>query len=249
MHTTRDEIWFEADELKLRYVLLNLFHEDWDYGATENAYYGFDFLDGALLSLLTKNVSKILFRFGIVMDDPTLVSLELTLAIMHYRVLKGHPFPDYLPLPDGSSPESAATQALFELVEAHTRYIYPMPERARIREMIATGRFVPAEGLNDPAALTIKQTAICYLAEIDRVFGVDFSADSTLLCVLERFLRQLLAGNSIFSQHQNIRAIKETLAAEYEFAYLFQRYAQDFMHRYLSEIELSSLWNDFKSVS
>ena len=169
LHTTRDEIWFEADELKLRYVLLNLFHEDWDYGTTENAYYGFDFLDGALLSLLTKNVSKILFRFGIVMDDPTLVSLELTLAIMHYRVLKGHPFPDYLPLPDGSSPESAATQALFELVEAHTRYIYPMPERARIREMIATGRFVPAEGLNDPAALTIKQTAICYLAEIEIV--------------------------------------------------------------------------------
>lgn len=243
---TRSSISFERDELKLRSVLLKLFHEEWDYNAKGNAYFGYHFLDEGLLTLLGEKTSQILFQCGILMDDPTLVALELTLAIMHYRNRLGHPFPECLPLPETETAVGRATRELFDLVENHTQCSYPSSERARIHQFISTASFSAPEwcmaGGEDTAipSVTLK-TASRYLSGIRESFGVDFSGDTDFFHTLVLFLRQLLMGNSIFSQFHHSRAIRETLAVEYELAWLFQDYAAGYIGRLLSEIELSNL--------
>lgn len=245
LRLTRNTISFERDELKIRSVLLKLFHEEWDYNAKGNAYFGYHFLDEELLALLSENTPKILFQYGVLMDDPTLVALELTLAIMHYRNRLGHPFPECLPLPETETMAGRATRALFDLVEAHTHCAYPEAERARIYQFISTASFsapewhtAGGEAFKIPSVTL--ETASRYLSSLRENFGVDFSGDADFFHTLALFLRQLLEGNSIFSQFHNSRAIRETLAVEYELAWLFQNYAVGYIGRHLSEIELSN---------
>lgn len=246
LRLTHNTISFEQDELKIRSVLLKLFHEEWDYNAKGNAYFSYHFLDEDLLALLSEMTPKILFRYGILMDDPTLVALDLTIAIMHYRNRLGHPFPEYLPLPRTETMAGGATRELFELVEAHTHCAYPSPERARIYQFISTASLsAPERHMTDGEASPIPsvtlETASRYLSGIRDIFGVDFSMDTDFFHTLALFLRQLLEGNSIFAQFHNARAIRETLAVEYELAWLFQNYAAGYIGRRLSEIELSNL--------
>ena len=246
LRLTQSTISFERDELKLRSVLLKLFHEEWDYNTKGNAYFGYHFLDEGLLILLGEKTSKILFQHGILMDDPTLVALELTLAIMHYRNSLGHPFPEYLPLPETETIAGKATRELFDLIENHTHCIYPSSERARICQFISSASFSAPEwrmdgGADSPVPSVTLETASRYLLGIRESFGVDFSKDTDFYHTLTLFLRQLLMGNSIFSQFHHSRAIRETLTVEYELAWLFQDYATGYIGRHLSEIELNNL--------
>ena len=143
----RDEIAFDQDEYKRRLILLNLFHEDWDYNSEGNAYYGLHFLDKDLLSLLTKYTSAILSLYKIRMDDPTLVALELSLAIMHYRYTEGHQYPEELTVTGGSVTVRSAVDELFRLIEAETGVAYPQSEKDRICEFISNTQITREESV------------------------------------------------------------------------------------------------------
>lgn len=242
-----DEVSFEQDELKIRSLLLILFHEDWDYNSGGNAFYGFHILDSDLLGLLMENTSRILARLGIRMDDPTLIALELTIAIMHYRYSSGHPYPDTLPSPDAGSPSGIAVRNLFDLIEKQTGISYPLSEKARIDEFIRTAHlspFIPtSQDIPHSGGATpgLQNEVFSFLGKISQTFGLDFTKDEEFIGVLGMFLSELHAGNSIFARHRDLSVVKGFLTAEYELAYLYQDPAPEFLDRYLTEQELCNM--------
>ena len=242
----KDEIWFEQDELKIRSVLLNLFHEDWDYDTSGNAYYAFHLLDEELLSVLMHETPSQLYRFGIRMDDPTLIALELTLTIMHYRCRSGHYFPEGQSCAGRDARAWQATGALFNLIEDETGSRYPLSEKNRIAEFI-TNAYVGSDPwqISDDQSLKeaplMQEEVFRYLEMIRATFHVDLSQDTEFVHVLTLFLQQLSAGYTIFSQHENLQSIKELLSAEYELAYFFQHLAPELLHRRLTDGEICNL--------
>lgn len=87
----KDNISFEKNEKKRRAVLNQLFHEDWNYNTSGNTYYGYNFLNKDILDYIMDEVPLHLSRYKIAMEDPSLVSLNLSIAIMYHRVVSGHP--------------------------------------------------------------------------------------------------------------------------------------------------------------
>ena len=241
-----DEIWFDQDEYMIRFVLLNLFHEDWDYAAQNNALYGADFLDRNLMKSLISETTGTLFRYGIKMDDATLAALQLLLGIMHDRVINGHIFPEGLPLPDINTEIGKAVVDLFEMIKKQTGVEYPESEMARINQFIMETRILEDRWIDedgDPDAFSdeVRKEVRGYLEDINNVFKVDFSDDKEFTHVLCVYFSQIATGNSMFAHYQDPLKIKNTLTAEFELAYLYQRRAISFMERYLSDSELCTL--------
>ena len=84
---------------KRRAVLNQLFYEDWNYNTSGNTYYGYNFLNKDILDYIMDEVPLHLSRYKIAMEDPSLVSLNLSIAIMYHRVVSGHPLPSTPPIP------------------------------------------------------------------------------------------------------------------------------------------------------
>ena len=238
-----DEFRFEQDELKIRSVLLHLFHEDWDYTENRNAFFGYQFIDKELLELLVKKTPAVLYHFGVCMEDTSLTALILTIAIMHHRFTNNHVFPGKLLFSDMNTPVYEVVQHLFALLEDKTGIQYPDAEKARIYQFIDNTRLpgdIPNKE-NEEISGEVLQEAGRYLEEIRNVFGVDFSKDSEFVYSLRLFFQKLWKNSLIFYQHQDLLEIKRTLTAEYELAWLFQRFAPNFIDRFLCENELSNL--------
>jgi len=241
-----DSISLEQNEFKIRLLLLNLFHHDWDYDSDINAYYNHDFLDGDLLNIIMTKTPAILINHGLQLDDPTLKALELSLAIMHKRYCDNHILPDVLPPYNPKSNTGFIVQELFEIIENHTDICYVESEKNRIAQFISNVSLAPqkwsiADDSNQLISpFTIKETHK-YLDFINEFYYVDFSKDKEFVGILQIFLQQLLSGHTTFQQFQSSYSPKETLTAEYELAWLFQYLSVDYMNRYLQESELSSL--------
>ena len=240
-----DEIMFGQNENRIRLVLLSLFHEDWDYLSDGGLYYGFHFLDEDLLHVLSQETVRILFRQGIVLDDPTLSALNLTLAIMHHRYVSGHPYPGTYDLSEYSPLVLDTCSELFDLVGKTTGCLYPPSERKPICKFLSNVMLQSEDwDLSGKSRFSeneiIREVITRYLDKIRSVFRVDFSKDAEFVQTLSVFLHQLGAGSSLFSHFQT-SAIKENLSAEYELAFLAQTIAPDYLDRYLNEDELCSL--------
>jgi len=241
-----DEVSFEQNEEKIRSVLLNMFHEDWDYTAQNNAFYKADFLNRDLMKILISETTGTLFRYGIKMDDATLTALQLLLGIMHERVINGHIYPEGLPLPDAGTNTGKAVMELFELIQRQTGVVYPESELARINQFINDTRMHDERWINDenhlePFPLYVTDEVNKYLANIERIFRVDFSPDKEFVNVLQVFFMQLAKGNTLFSHYQDPFIIKNTLFAEFELACLYQQQSVEYVGRHLSDSELCTL--------
>ena len=81
----RNFLTFEENEQKRRSVLNRLFHEDWNYNHNWNTYYGYTFLNKDVLDYIMDEVPLHLDKYGISMEDPSLVSLNLAAAINRYN--------------------------------------------------------------------------------------------------------------------------------------------------------------------
>ena len=241
-----DEVSFEQDEEKIRAVLLNLFHEDWDYAAQKNAFYIGSFLNLDLMKVLISETTGTLFRYGIKMDDATLTALQLLLGIMHYRVIHGHIFPEGLPLPDVSGNVGKAVVELFDLMQKQTNMTYPSSEQARINQFISETQMPEENWLREGEQTiqfpeSVNEEVAKYFAEIRNVFQVDFSVDWEFDQVLRIFFLQLAKGHTMFSHYQDPIVIKNLLPVEMELAYLYQRHAMSYIGRYLSDSETCTL--------
>ena len=241
-----DEVILEQDEEKIRSVLLNMFHEDWDYTVQKNAFYSGSFFDLDLMKVLISETTGTLFRYGIKMDDATLTALQLLLGIMHERVIHGHIFPEGLPLPDTSSNIGKAVADVFDLMQKQTEVEYPPSEQARINQFITETQMPDTHWINDGENIeafpaSVHDEVSKYFEQIRDVFQVDFSVDREFNQVLHVFFLQLAKGNTMFSHYQDPLVIKNTLFAEMELAFLYQRQAISYMGRYLSDSETSTL--------
>lgn len=244
--TKGDLVSIEQDEPKIRALILSLFHEDWDYNTSKNAYYGHYFLDGRLMRIVLSNVPKILSNYQIRLDDSTLVAFELSLVIMHHRYKTGHCFPESSHHMTLNSTAGHATTDIFQLIEDYAKVKYPASEKDRIWNFLSNVSLSPQEW-NEPLNPDIRispfarNEAIKYLRHINEIFKVDFSKDAEFVAILQIFLQQLLAGNTAFNQKHNYHSTKEHLTAEYELAWQFQTFAQEYLHRFLYETEIDSL--------
>lgn len=241
-----DEVYIEQDEPKIRALILSLFHEDWDYNNSNNAYYGNHFLDGRLMRHVLSNVPVILSNYQIHLDDTTLVAFELTLVIMHHRFKANHPYPESKHHMTINSNAGHATTDIFQLIEDYTGMQYPQAEKDRIWQFLSNVSLTPQEW-NDPLNPNIRISPFVieetkkYLTHIKDYFQVDFSKDIEFVAILQIFLQQLLVGNTAFNQKHKYHSTKEYLTAEYELAWQFQTLAPEYLHRFLYETELNSL--------
>ncbi len=258
-----DSFSFEQDEKKRRSILNRLFREDWNYQTRNNAYYGYHFLDANLLNEIMDELPLHLVRHGIFMEDPSLVSLNLAIAIMYHRVTSGHPLPEE-ELPERKNPAvSQATDELFLALEEKLHCSFAPQEREDIYERILSGCL--PESMYRKAACGENETQSCpksrkeeaavnetpasfppltqeladaYLKKIKGTFGLDFRSDEDFTLTLLSYLQYLQIPGRIFNAQGNHDIDKEQLLTEYEIADLFQDLALAYLGSYVTETEL-----------
>ncbi|MDD3794630.1 MAG: HTH domain-containing protein [Lachnospiraceae bacterium] len=243
---SKNEISFEQDERKLRSILLDQFHKGWDYNSSGNAYYGFHFLDENLMQFLSTMIPDLLQRYHIYMEDPTLVALELSLAILYYRSQAGHPLSPRTSFSKTETNVYFACSELFSRLEAYCKCAFLPAEKDEIHYFISNMHVPDCNSVNKKNASSYfgpvtLETTDKYLKKIADTFGVDFSEDDDFYQTLLLYLRELQTGKCIFTHQQNLPAIKENILGECEFAYLFQEFSMNYMGRTLTEIELTNL--------
>ena len=241
---SKNDISFEQDERKIRELLLQLFHTGWDYNSQANAYYGYQFLDGEVMRLILDEVPVLLRKYRIRMEDPGVIALELSLAIMYLRCSTGHTLP-----PDDRTPDffpsssRRMTRDLFLFLEEELGCSFPLTEEVNICRSIAAASLpdtslVPRAAAPEYFGPGIIRTGDRYLEKISELFGLDFSSDDDFYITLMFYLRTLQTRETIFNTQGNINTAKESLSSELEIAWLFQEIASESLDRLLSETEL-----------
>lgn len=246
LNYSKDFLSFERDEFKIRRLLLLLFHNDWNYQTRGNAYYGYNFLDQENLSYIMKSLPVHLKQYNIVLDDPTLVALNLEIAIMYHRILDGHYLPPQPEIKITDQKAFAVTEDLFLVLEEHFECSFPASERFQIYRQISSSSIVALEDLDsknpknffEPDTIEI---AHVYLQEIKKRFSIDFSGDDDFYITLLLFIRDLKIDDRFYNAQKNTDSIHEQLLDEVEIAYLFQDVALRYLGRYITRSELQYL--------
>lgn len=239
----KEYLSFEADEKKRRDVLNQLFHEDWNYNARNNAYYGYHFLNRDVLEYIMEEIPVHLGRHQVLMEDPSLVALNLSVAIMYHRVRSGHSLPSSVPVTRENPAASGAVDDLFAVLEEQFACPFTQEERDDIYLRVASA-CLPDASVTDPAnaashfdAVTLK-LADAYLLRIREVFGIDLSLDADFCTTLRFYMQYLQVPGRIFNEQGNYDIVKGNLLTEYELAYLIQDLAPAYLGSYISETEL-----------
>ena len=190
----RNFLTFEENEQKRRSVLNRLFHEDWNYNHNWNTYYGYTFLNKDVLDYIMDEVPLHLDKYGISMEDPSLVSLNLAAAIMYHRVLSGHQLPPASPVLRPDTPASLASDSLADALEGQFHCSFSREERDDLYQRIASGHL---PDVSDITPLNISQhfgpvtiqLAKAYIDRIQDVFHLDFSEDEDFYITLLSYIQ------------------------------------------------------------
>lgn len=239
----RNFLTFENNERKRRSVLNRLFHEDWNYNHNWNTYYGYTFLNKDVLDYIMDEVPLHLDKYGISMEDPSLVSLNLATAIMYHRVLSGHQLPPASPVLRPDTPASLAADSLMDALEGQFHCSFSREERDDLYQRIASGHLPEVSGIT-PANVTQHfgpvtiQLANAYTNRIQDVFHLDFSEDEDFYITLLSYIQFIQAPTHILNTQGNKDLEKRILSVEFEIAYLFQDLAQQYLGYYLNQNEL-----------
>lgn len=242
----KNELYLEKDEKKTRELLVRLFHEDWNYNKKGSAYYGYNFLNEHILDFVMEQIPVLLHKHRIRMEEPTLIYLDLTVAIMCQRVHSGHTLSELPVKPREDQEAWRACLDLFDLLERQYECTFPEAEKDFIYERIASGRMLDVFRINpqtlpehiDPRT---RQIAGRYLEKIRSVFGIDFFDDDDFYITLCLSIRDLRNESYIYNEQENPVLAKENLLTEYEIAILFQSLAEEYLGHGLSEIQLIHL--------
>ncbi len=243
LHRSGDNIWFHPDEAKIRLLLNHLFLEDWNYNRSENAYYDHSFLNRNIMEYVTGMVSHVLYQFGISMEDSSLVSLNLAITIMYYRVTSGHYLPEDLSISWEDSQSANAARCIFDTLENKWNCTFRPEEQNHIYQRIMSGR------ISDVTALSFETAPVCfdpsilafadeYLTKITTTFGIDFSSNEDFYITLLMFLKHLSMPAAVFQLQGNQTILKKTLLIEYEISYLIEELSLKYLGHYLSQTEL-----------
>lgn len=243
LNHTGDTWEFEHDESKRRAILNRLFQSDWDYNATGNAYYSYQFLDAEIMNLIMQITARHLYNYHFQIEDANLVALNLALAIMYYRMLSGHVLNESSLLSDKNDTISSLCQDIFESMEEAFSCVFPPSEKDAIYQHLCSSYLLNAEELTFDTIsshfepLIIEMTD-CYLEQINTSFHIDFSTDEDFYITLIQFLRYLKMPGHILNAQGNANLLRRNLLVESEIAYLIQPIALKYLGYYLDETEL-----------
>lgn len=184
-----------------------------------------------------------LSRYKIAMEDPSLVSLNLSIAIMYHRVVSGHPLPSTPPIPKPDTQANLATNSIVDALEGQLHCSFSHEERDELYQRIASGH------LPDIAKITFSELsqyfgpitlnlADAYLEKIKKVFNLDFTGDRDFYITLLAYLQYLQTPIHIFNKQGNPNIAKKNLLKEIEIAYLFQDLALEYLGYYINQTEL-----------
>ena len=239
-----DETWeFEKDEAKRRFILNQLFHQDWNYNTAGNAYYSYHFLDKETMDRIMTITAGLLAEYHFQIEDSNLVTLNLSLAIMYYRVLSGHVLPK-TPVKDHTEIKiDQLCSDIFREIESLFSCSFPVQEKESIYLHLCNCHLLDAGKLNfqtisqyfEPELI---QMTDCYLQRIMDTFHIDFSRDEDFYITLIQYLRYLKTPGHILNAQGNANLLRRNLLTESEIAYLIQPLAIQYLGYYLNEKEL-----------
>ena len=239
-----DETWeFEKDEAKRRFILNQLFHQDWNYNTAGNAYYSYHFLDKETMDRIMTITAELLAEYHFQIEDSNLVTLNLSLAIMYYRVLSGHVLPE-TPVKDHTDTKiDQLCSDIFREIESLFSCSFPVQEKESIYLHLCNCHLLDAGKLNfqtisqyfEPKLI---QMTDCYLQRIMDTFHIDFSRDEDFYITLIQYLRYLKTPGHILNAQGNAGLLRRNLLVESEIAYLIQPLAIQYLGYYLNEKEL-----------
>lgn len=239
-----DETWeFEKDEAKRRFILNQLFHQDWNYNTAGNAYYSYHFLDKETMDHIMTITAGLLSEYHFQIEDSNLVTLNLSLAIMYYRVLSGHVLPK-TPVKDHTETKiDQLCSDIFREIESLFSCSFPVQEKESIYLHLCNCHLLDAGKLNfqtisqyfEPELI---QMTDCYLQRIMDTFHLDFSRDEDFYITLIQYLRYLKTPGHILNAQGNANLLRRNLLTESEIAYLIQPLAIQYLGYYLNEKEL-----------
>lgn len=242
----RGMISFEDNEKKRRAILNILFSEHWNYNGRSNAFYGMDFLGEDLLNTIMDLIPVYLNRYGIMMEDANIVSLNLACAIMYVRVTGGHILPETSPVPKEDYPAYRASEELCNELEHRLKFSIPRQERDEIYVLTVTGRMlqlkdISMSNISDYFGPVTMQMADDYLRDLREIFHLNFAPDEDFYYTLLQFTRDIRMPYHIYNDQEAASITKENLLTEIELAWLFQRTASRTMGSFLDEKELLHL--------
>lgn len=239
----KNYLTFEEDERKRRFILNHLFHEDWDYNHNWNTYYGYTFLNKDVLDYIMDEIPYYLDKYGISMEDPSLVSLNLAAAIMYHRVLSGHSLPSSAPISKPDTAAHFAANSIADALEGQLHCSFSQEERDDLYQRIASGHLpvvskITTDNFSQHFGPITLQLVDTYIRKIRDVFHLDFSRDDDFRITLLSYIQFIQTPAHIFNTQGNTNLTKRNLMAEFEIAYLFQDLAQQYLGYYLNQREL-----------
>ena len=240
---TGDTWEFEQDESRRRAILNRLFQSDWDYNAAGNAYYSYQFLDSEIMELIMQITARFLYKYHFQIEDANLVTLNLSLAIMYYRMLSGHVLPEAPETADENDPVFWLCRDIFESMEEAFSCVFPIQEKGAVYQHLCNSHLLNASELTfDTISSHFDSELIemtdCYLKQIDTTFHIDFSKDEDFYITLIQYLRYLRMPVHILNAQGNANLLRRNLFMESEIAYLIQPIALKYLGYYLNETEL-----------
>lgn len=238
-----DTWFFEQDEVKIRALLNQLFHNDWNYDTTGNAYYNYHFLDSEIMDKIMVLTSNALLNHMIQIEDANLVSLNLALAISYQRIRSGHQLPEAIILPYKVDAIGQFCDDIIRDMEDAFSILLPPAEKEAIYQLLQNSHLLDASKLNfetipqyfDAAIINIADS---YLERIQNIFSIDFSLDEDFYITLVQYIRYLNVSGHILNAQGNSNLLHRSLLMESEIAFLIQPIMETHLGFHLNETEL-----------
>lgn len=240
----KNHIFLEKDERKRRIVLNRLFAENWNYNSRGNAYYQYQYLDERIVNIITREINFYMSWHNIQMEDINMVTLDLAISIMYYRITSGHILTNPCPI---SYLDADCVQAADELLDSLEKKLdchFPEIERQEVYYLISCGKTINTTKLNFKTVETFFEQDIitftdAYIKLLFDTYCIDFSNNEDFYITMLKYVRYLKLPLHYFntvSTHSDTTRSK--LLIEFEMAFAIQPMALEFYGNYLDYTEL-----------
>lgn len=242
----KNTISFEKNERKRRRILNRLFTQNWNYNARGNAYYRYQYLDERIVNMIMNETSYYMGMYNIMLEDINMVTLDMIIAIMYYRILTGHELTEPVEKTDFQYDPDAvnAVNDLMDSLEKRLDCKFSCIEREDVYLHVSCSRMLDAGNINfhtvdmffDKKIIDLADT---YIACINQTYGIDFSDNEDFYITLLQYLRYLSLPIHYFNNSQiDSDQLRTRMLIEIEIAYSFQPLSLEFYGNYLDYTEL-----------
>lgn len=240
----RNHISFENDERKRRIILNRLFSENWNYNARGNAFFQYQYMDERIVNLIIHEVNFYITKYNIMMEDINMVTLDLAIAIMYYRVTSGHELTNVISHTYCDATAVHAVNELLDSLETRLDCRFSSIEREDIHLLVSCGRLLDASLLNFASVSnffkpSIIQLTDSYIEYIKENYQIDLSKDEDFYITILQYFRYLSLPLHYFNRidtHFDVARTKFLI--EFEIAFAFQPFALEYYGFYLDYTEI-----------